>query len=219
MAYEERVKNNEQSYRVAATYRLLCLIPENTELSLTVCGIERCAPSQSYGPCRRDDYHLHFVLGGKGTLKIEDKCYYPHRGQGFIVPPNINIHYYCDDAEPWHYTWVSFTGSKAAYYLEKAGITVEHPVRDCYINPEEFLAYTEKILNCHELTIANELRRNSLLYETLALLVSSREQNKIDSHQPVEPNYSPDVYVDYAVEYIHYNYNHIRVSDIPVILI
>ena len=92
-------------------------------------------------------------------------------------------------------------------------------MRDCYINPEEFLAYTEKILNCHELTIANELRRNSLLYETLALLVSSREQNKIDSHQPVEPNYSPDVYVDYAVEYIHYNYNHIRVSDIPVILI
>ncbi len=49
MAYEERVKNSEQSYRVAATYRLLCLIPENTELSLTVCGIERCAPLQFYG--------------------------------------------------------------------------------------------------------------------------------------------------------------------------
>ena len=45
-------------------------------------------------------------------------------------------------------------------------------------------------------------------------MVSSREQNKIDSHQPAEPNYSPDVYVDYAVEYIHYNYNQIRVSDI-----
>ena len=77
MAYEERIKNSEQSYRVAATYRLLCLIPENTELSLTVCGIERCAPLQSYGPCRRDDYHLYFVLDGKRILKIEDKCYFP----------------------------------------------------------------------------------------------------------------------------------------------
>ncbi len=214
MAYEERVKNSEQSYRVAATFRLLCLVPENTELSLTVCGIERYAPAQSYGPCRRDDYHLHFVLAGKGTLRIEENYYYPHRGQVFVVPPDVEIHYYCDDAEPWHYTWVSFTGTKAAYYLEKAGITMDAPVRDCYIKPEEFLAYTEKILNCHELTIANELLRNSLLYEILALLVSSQDKKLTDSHQPAEHSYSPDVYVDYAVEYIHYNYDHIRVSDI-----
>ena len=39
MAYEERVKNKEEIYRVGATFRLLCLVPENTELSLTVCGI------------------------------------------------------------------------------------------------------------------------------------------------------------------------------------
>ena len=214
MAYEERVKNKEEIYRVGATFRLLCLVPENTELSLTVCGIERCAPSQAYGPCKRDDYHLHFVLDGKGTLRIEDKYYYPHQGQIFVVPPDIDIHYYCDAEKPWHYTWVSFTGTKAAYYLEKAGITIDHPVRDCYINPEEFRAYTEKILKYHELTIANELLRNSLLYELLALLVNSQNQNLTNNHKPVEHDYSPDVYVNYAAEYIHYNYDHIRVSDI-----
>lgn len=214
MAYEERIRSKEESYRVGATFRLLCLVPESTELALTVCGIERCVPSQSYGPCKRDDYHLHFVLDGKGTLKIEDKYYYPHRGQVFVVPPDVEIHYYCDDNEPWHYTWVSFTGTKAAYYLEKAGITMDHPVRDCYINPEEFCAYTEKILKYHELTVANELIRNSLLYELFALLVHSQNQNLIDNHKPVEHDYLPDVYVNYAVEYIHYNYAHIRVSDI-----
>lgn len=212
MPHEERVI--ETSYCVGANFRLLCSPVENTELSLTVCGIERCLPSHSYGPCMRDDYHLHFVLSGKGVLKIEDNCYYPHRGQVFIVPPNVKIHYWCDNAEPWHYTWVSFTGTKAAHYLEKAGLSIDNPVRDCYIPPEDFLVYTEKILNHHELTISNELLRTSLLYEVLALLVSSRNQNLIDNHRPVEHDYSPGVYVDYAVEYIHYNYNHIRVSDI-----
>lgn len=203
------------NYRVGATFRWLGSSPiEHAELYLTVCGIERCLADKSYGPTVRNDYHVHFILDGKGTLKIGNASYSLGRGQIFAIPPDIETYYYADSKNPWHYTWVSFGGSKAALYLEKAGITAEHPVRDAYINPEEFLAYTEKILNHHELTIANELTRTSLLYEILALLIHSQNQNQLEHHQPPAHDYAPDLYVNHALEYIHDNYTNIRVQDI-----
>lgn len=213
MAHEARVEKT--TYCVTGTYRLLrSPLTQNEELCLTVSGIERCAPNHSFGPCIRDDYHLHFILSGKGILKIEDKTYNLHRGQTFIVPPEIEIYYCADSEDPWEYAWVSFTGFKAAWYLEKAGLSISTPFRDTYLNPEEFLIYIEKILAHHQLTAVNELLRTSQLYEILAVLIESRTLNLLDQHQKIEPDYSPDMYVDYAVEYIHNHYATARVSDI-----
>ena len=59
----------ETNYRVDATFRWLgSSLKTKEELSLTVCGIERCKRDKFYGPAVRDDYHVHFVLSGKGTL-------------------------------------------------------------------------------------------------------------------------------------------------------
>ncbi len=205
----------QPNYRVDATFRWLGSSPiEHAELFLTVCGIEHCPPDKSYGPVIRDDFHVHFILSGKGTLEINGQSYRLGRGQIFAIPPDIETYYYADPKDPWHYTWVSFGGSKAAYYMEKAGFTSACPVRDAYVEPEDFLALTEKILNHHELVIANELTRTALLYEILALLVNSRNQNLEQQHKPRPLDYSPDIYVNHAVEYIHTNYRNARISDI-----
>lgn len=203
------------TYRIGSNYRLLGSPPVNQpELFLTVCGIERCAPDKAYGPMIRDDFHLHFVLSGKGTLKVGTNTYHLHRGQIFVTPPDIEIYYFSDPEDPWYYTWVSFSGSKAALYLEKAGITAQHPIRDMYIRPEEFLAYTEKILNHHELTIIDELTRTALLYEVLALLIRSQRQNQIEHNQKPELDYAPDLYVNHALAYIHEHYANMQIRDI-----
>ena len=205
----------EPNYRVGATFRWLGSSPiEHAELCLTVCGIERCPPDKSYGPAVREDYHVHFILSGRGTLEIGGLCYRLGRGQIFVIPPDVETYYYADPADPRHYTWVSFAGSKAAVYLEKAGITAQQPVRDCYIQPEGFLELTEQILDHHELTISNELTRAALLYQILALLVNSRNQNLIRHHQVPPHDYSPELYVNHAVEYIHENYRDARISEI-----
>lgn len=202
-------------YRIGANFRLLGSPPiEHAELFLTVCGIERCSPDKAYGPMIRDDFHVHFVLSGKGTLNVVKNTYHLCRGQIFVTPPGVEIYYFSDPEDPWYYTWVSFSGSKAAMYLEKAGITAEHPVRDMYIRPEEFLTYTENILNHHELTIIDELTRTALLYEILALLIRSRRQNQTEHHQKPELDYAPDLYVNHAVAYIHEHYAHMQVRDI-----
>ena len=187
---------------------------EDVELYLTVCGTERCTPDKFYGPIVRRDYHVHFVLSGGGTLEMDGKVYRPHRGQIFVTVPGVDLFYYSDPEDPWHYAWVSFNGSKAALYLEKAGLTADHPVRDCYLEPEEFLTIIEEILNHHEITVANELTRTSLLYQILALLVNSQNQNLERQNKPIPYDYSPDVYVDNALTYIHNHYKDAKVSDI-----
>ena len=187
---------------------------EDVELYLTVCGTERCTPDKFYGPIVRRDYHVHFVLSGGGTLEMDGRVYKPRRGQIFVTVPGVNVFYYSDPEDPWHYAWVSFNGSKAALYLEKAGITAENPVRDIYLEPEEFLSIIEEILNHHEITVANELTRTALLYQILALLVNSQNQNLERQNKPLPYDYSPDVYVDNALSYIHNHYTHAKVCDI-----
>lgn len=204
-----------ENYRIDANFRWLgSEIKANEELCLTVCGIERCTPDKFFGPSVREDYHVHFILHGKGTLEIGGKSYKLQRGQIFVIPPDVETYYYSDPEDPWHYTWVSFGGTRAGYFLEKAGIIAENPVRDTYIEPERFLELTEKILNHHELTVANELLRTSLLYEIIALLVESQNQQKSKEGEEEVYDYSPDVYVNTAIEYIGEHYPHTKVSEI-----
>lgn len=145
---------------------------------------------------------------------MEGITYALQRGQIFVTFPGVDVFYYSDPEDPWHYAWVSFNGSKAALYLEKAGITRENPVRDVYLEPEEFLVIIEKILNHHEITVANELTRTALLYQILALLVNSQNQNLERQKKSLPYDYSPDIYVDNAICYIHTHYAHTKVSDI-----
>lgn len=202
----------KENYRTSGNFRWLgSSMKETEELCLTVCGIERCKPDQFFGPTLRRDYHVHFILHGKGYLQMNGQTYTVRRGQIFCVPPDVEIYYYAEPTDPWFYTWVSFSGAKAAYFLEKAGITAENPVRDCGVEPEEFLALTEKILDHHQLTITNELLRTSLLYEIIALLVRSYSEKR----RPAESyDYSQDVYVNAALEYIHHNLAMAQVSEI-----
>ena len=203
----------KENYRTSTNFRWLgSSMKESEELCLTVCGIERCKPDKSFGPTVRRDYHVHFILHGKGYLQINGQTYTVQRGQIFCTPPNVGIYYYADPADPWFYTWISFSGARASWFLEKAGITADCPVRDCGVEPEEFLALTEKILDHHQLTIANELLRTSILYEIIALLVSSN--TALHNQQSHSYDYSQDVYVNAALEYIHHNLARAQVSDI-----
>lgn len=203
---------DEKNYRVDANFRWLgSCMKETEELCLTVCGIERCRPDKTFGPIIRDDYHVHMVLHGKGYLKMNGKTYTVTDGQIFTTFPDVEVYYYSDPKDPWYYTWISFGGIRAAYFLEKAGITLEHPVRDAYMDSGAFLNIAEKILNHHELIIENELLRTSFLYEAIALLVKSYSEQ----HPRKNLNsYPSDVYVNSALDYIHRNYARIQVSDV-----
>jgi len=77
-----------------------------------------------------------------------------------------------------------------------------------------FSGDSEKILNHHELTVANELIRTSLLYEIIALLVESQYENRDDKDKTEVYDYSPEIYVNTALEYMHEHYSNTRISEV-----
>ena len=59
----------------------------NIELSIFNCGLERCAPGQTWGPGIRDHYLIHLVVSGKGTSEVCGKPFEVLPGDLFFARP------------------------------------------------------------------------------------------------------------------------------------
>lgn len=205
MAYRESKTNRADFQSLYTTGH------RTSDLYLSYCGIQHCPSDHSYGPTTRDEYLLHFIIGGKGFFQINGVEYSLSQNQVFLIPPHIQTYYYADPSYPYYYAWVGFNGSKVPDYLNHTGLSPEHPVCSLNVPAEDFLVLIQKMLAVKELSLPNELERVGFLYEILSLLIFSN-QSTVPGKAPL--NYSPETYVEYALQYIEHNYNRITVSDI-----
>lgn len=183
-------------------------------LCLTRCGYHECPPGHSWGPKARPHYHMHFVIEGFGTLEINNQTYHLKAGDIFLLPPNVVSHYYADQTNPWHYAFACFVGTQAERYLKKAGFTNEIVVRKCNIPIENFTACIDEMLDAHQLTITNELKRIGSLYKLFALLTESNEVSN-SKRGKSSYDYPSSSYLDHALQYIHFNFDkNITITDI-----
>ena len=93
----------------------------NIELSIFNCGLERCAPGQTWGPGIRDHYLIHLVVSGKGTFEVGGKTFEVVPGDLFFARPSQLIRYSADEQQPWELGRLqrclrSQTGGTAALY-------------------------------------------------------------------------------------------------------
>ena len=65
----------------------------NIELSIFNCGLERCAPGQTWGPGIRDHYLIHLVVSGKGVFEVGGRTYEVVPGDLFFARPSQLIRY------------------------------------------------------------------------------------------------------------------------------
>ena len=91
-------------------------------------GRNKCEPLYSYEHFVRNRIILHFVLKGKGILRINNRQYDIHEHQIFLIPENTKCFYQADEEKPWEYIWVHIGGPKIPLILKEAGLTPEHPV-------------------------------------------------------------------------------------------
>lgn len=181
------------------------------DLYLVHCGMQKCPPGYTYNHKIPNEHHLHFVLDGKGVLLISEREYHINKNDIFLIPKDVPIKYYADHETPWTYMWVTFYGEMADKYLHDARISAENPVIHSTIPTSAYTPLIQCILNANHLTIANEIKRVAYLYEILSMLIESQAAvRKADGKY----DYSGDAYIDYALQYIKFNYNHIKVSDI-----
>lgn len=203
------------SYRNVAGFRCLELIDRQTEdLCLTRCGIQQCPSNHKWGPKARPQYHMHFILEGKGYLEIENSVYHLKRGDIFLIPPNTVAAYHADSSDAWHYAFVSFVGTNAEKYVRQAGFSSHCFIRSCYFPPERFSSLIHEMLEAHQLTITNELKRTAILFELFSLLTESYQAANPSSKQ-THYDYCSDAYLEHALQFIQFNYNrNIQVADI-----
>lgn len=177
---------------------------DSVELCLTYCGYEECDPGYRFGPNKRNSHVLHIVKEGKGHLEIGKKKYQIGKGEAFLIPANMEAWYEADKENPWTYMWVGFVGYKADECILSSGFSLKNPVRKIGCD-RKLYGYIEDMLEAHQLTISDELRRNGILMIFLSELIE--DYKKQSPGTPMTHPYPGSVYVKHAVEYINRNYS------------
>ena len=91
---------------------------QNPYISLMTMGWEKCKPSHAYSGVH-ENYIIHFVKSGKGTLLLDGKLYHLKENDVFLIRPNQISKYVADDKDPWHYCYFSFAGVLAPIFIEE----------------------------------------------------------------------------------------------------
>lgn len=202
----------QTTYKNVAGFRCLRNIAKQTnDLYLVHCGLQQCSPGYTYNHKIPNEYHVHFVLQGKGTLEVNSQLYSIKKDDIFLIPKDCNIHYFADYDNPWEYMWITFDGKMAQTYLDYANLSAVHPVIVSSIPTKAYLPMIQKILDTNELTFSNEIKRIGYLYEILSMLIETQSTSE---HEKNHYDYPSDTYVDYALQFIRFNYNRIKVNDI-----
>ena len=173
------------------------------DLYLCYCGSHICSSGHSYGPEIRTEYLVHIVLSGKGYYTVGGKTYEIGPYMAFLIYPGVSTFYHASEEDPWTYVWVGFNGIKAESSLKHAQFSKDNPVVKIQ-NVEPFVNCINGMLASRHLTHANELAREGYLYQFVSSLIQDiQTQNNIDEVY----DYSYQVYVDHALEYIEHNYH------------
>lgn len=177
---------------------------ESLDLILLYCGVEDCASKHRFGPNMRDSHVLHIVLEGKGKLEINKETYELKQHDAFYIPQGERAFYEADYHQPWTYLWVGITGVMAKDTIAHAGFNQKVPARkvgaECIPG---LLEYVEKMMESHQTTYADGLRRMSALTGFWALLIDDygKGREKKDSY-----DYPDAVYVNQAADYMKNHY-------------
>ncbi len=181
-------------------------------LCLVASGMERCDPGVHYGPDLRDCWHLHAVSDGTGTLWVHGQEFHPHAGQLFLLKDNEVAEYTADRNDPWVYCWVTYNGSQAEQMTGELGFTEGVYVLDSSVEMRKFFDLVLRMHEKPEMNYVGDLYRQGVLLEFLSLTMEATQTPEQRMERRNE--YSPEVYIRRSVDFIHYNYATINVTDI-----
>lgn len=154
-----------------------------------------------FGPCKREQYIIHYVTKGKGYFCGNEV----RAGQGFLITPGLFEEYHSDETDPWTFLWVIAYGDDMEKLFrmyradEKSGI-FEY----------DFVPQVEKIMD--HITQNNGKILGLLEMQVLFYSLLSHHERK--DREGRKQNNSR-IYLDYAVRMIEREYSKdIKVSQI-----
>jgi AraC-like DNA-binding protein len=176
---------------------------EPTELDMYNCGVEDCRPGHFYGPAVREHYLIHIIRKGKGRFRVGDQVYPLQQGQGFLICPDVVTYYQADQADPWHYSWVGFNGTRAEAYLKAAGLRQTQPVIE-FEQDELLPQYIAQMVAAARMERGREARLKGLLYLFMSRLIQLGAGDDSRTNELSKK----ELYVKQVIEYIRNNYSY-----------
>ena len=178
------------------------------ELTIFNCGLERCAPGQTWGPGIRDHYLIHLVVSGRGVFEVGGKTFPVEQGDLFFARPSQLIRYTADEQHPWEYSWVGFNGACAHKLAAQLPFRDDAPVHHTQ-DPDGMRRALSAIYSSRGLQPQDEAAMVGYLY----LFISSLMRENVES-KPHSTS-SSSQYVLNAIKYIQFNYSHdISIDDV-----
>lgn len=136
------------------------------DLNPILFGHDRCAPNQFMNAPIREYFLVHYVISGKGRLRVKDTWYTVSAQQIFIISEGTGNYYEADAEDPWEYIWLSFDGKLAEHFTMLPPV-MNFPnnlffemleVRNLDAMREEFL--TEKLFALYRILFAKHVPNN-----------------------------------------------------------
>ncbi|MDR3242151.1 MAG: AraC family transcriptional regulator [Lactobacillaceae bacterium] len=165
------------------------------------CGISKTLPFHTFGPAKRDNYLIHFVLDGQGTFFSANQKYFLEAGDFFLIRPNETTFYQADLSNPWTYAWISFGGDEATKLIENYSPFSDNLHTFTSTNIKEYLQFIVNALNLTDHLPQTELALNQIATGFLIALMQE------DAHPHTDyTTYAVSEYAKEALDYINRNF-------------
>lgn len=168
-------------------------------------GTNKCEPLYSYEHFVKNRIIIHFVLNGKGIVRLNGKTYHVGPHQIFLIPDSIRTYYQADKDDPWEYIWIHIGGPKIPQILKEAGLTPSHPV----YSPTACADVIEDLAR----DIVKNYNRQYYCVGTLYKICDYMIENSAYKEEPNIENSL--IYVKNVISYIQLKYSeNIKIEDI-----
>lgn len=187
-----------EKYRVVSSERTHLF----KDMHFLFAGEEYCKAGYRFGPAVRPNYIIHYIISGTGYYEFNGQVYKLSANQSFVIFPDKSSVYWADEADPWHYIWIGFTGVSSDEAIQQMGISVTFPI----INFKKHNRCQEivlKVLDNQTTSISAHFLFQSVLFDFLNEILLSRLSI---SKPQTAPEYSR--YIHESLQYIENNYNH-----------
>jgi len=181
-------------------------LQDDTDLHVTFTGKEYCSPLHKFHGIR-NHFVVHYIVEGKGILKINRKTYCLIPGCAFFIFPGQKNFYQADKINPWTYKWIGFVGSKVEQILTLINITRDNPVYSCSYSKKIDILFDDLFNTLKSSPKGIQLRVLQIFYSILINFLENCE-NPIS----FKLNNKKEDYITNILKFIHANYQrHISV--------
>ncbi len=184
---------------------------ETEKLYVHNCGEVQCEGGFSIGLKKPKDYHLFIVLSGKGFFSGNGREQLLCPKQAVLIRPGDTAKLEADAEDPWNYCFISFNGTEAADFMERAGFSDAVSVKELGASLKEINALIRRILMYSGETMEDDLSRCEAAHRLVLLL---GDGNRDEATNGLYEGGSSEDYVKLSIDYIHEHLKDTHVGEI-----